>query len=158
MIETHWSFFQMVQLIIVKQLLGYWLGDEQGQVMSWDNVDPTNWRMCASRRMCESTTCGSLTAYGPKEHGQHCFRQSSVRLFDSKWPPIYRRYFQMYFHQWTFLYFGSNFTEVCSWESNWQWFSIGSVHDFGLTRRQAITWTNADPVHWRIYAALGEMR
>ena len=22
--------------------------------------------------------------------------------------------------------------------------------------RQAITWTNADPVHWRIYAALGE--
>ena len=21
--------------------------------------------------------------------------------------------------------------------------------------RQAITWTNADPVHWRIYAALG---
>ena len=22
-------------------------------------------------------------------------------------------------------------------------------------RRQAITWTNADPVHWRIYAALG---
>ena len=23
-------------------------------------------------------------------------------------------------------------------------------------RRQAIIWTNADPVHWRIYAALGE--
>ena len=23
-------------------------------------------------------------------------------------------------------------------------------------RRQAITWTNADPVHWRIYVALGE--
>ena len=24
-----------------------------------------------------------------------------------------------------------------------------------LVRRQAITWTNADPVRWRIYAALG---
>ena len=22
-------------------------------------------------------------------------------------------------------------------------------------RRQAITWTNADPIHWRIYVALG---
>ena len=22
-------------------------------------------------------------------------------------------------------------------------------------RRQAIIWTNADPIHWRIYAALG---
>ena len=22
-------------------------------------------------------------------------------------------------------------------------------------RRQAIVWTNADPIHWRIYAALG---
>ena len=22
--------------------------------------------------------------------------------------------------------------------------------------RQAIIWTNADPIHWRIYAALGE--
>ena len=26
-----------------------------------------------------------------------------------------------------------------------------------MNRRQAITWTNDDPVHWRIYAALGEM-
>ena len=24
-------------------------------------------------------------------------------------------------------------------------------------KRQAIIWTNADPTHWRIYAALGEM-
>ena len=24
-------------------------------------------------------------------------------------------------------------------------------------RRQAITWTNTDPVSWRIYAVLGEM-
>ena len=25
-----------------------------------------------------------------------------------------------------------------------------------MTWRQAIIWTNADPIHWRIYAALGE--
>ena len=24
-----------------------------------------------------------------------------------------------------------------------------------LNKRQAIIWTNADPIHWRIYAALG---
>ena len=32
-----------------------------------------------------------------------------------------------------------------------------SVIDNGLApnRRQAITWTNADSIHWRIYAALG---
>ena len=29
--------------------------------------------------------------------------------------------------------------------------------DNGLApnRRQAVIWTNADPIHWRIYAALG---
>ena len=27
--------------------------------------------------------------------------------------------------------------------------------DNGLARRQAIIWTNADLIHWRIYAALG---
>ena len=29
--------------------------------------------------------------------------------------------------------------------------------DNGLTpnRRQAIIWTNADPIHWRIYVSLG---
>ena len=26
-----------------------------------------------------------------------------------------------------------------------------------MTWRQAIIWSNADPIHWRIYAALGEM-
>ena len=31
------------------------------------------------------------------------------------------------------------------------WFKNG----LALNRRQAITWTNADPIHWRIYAVLG---
>ena len=32
--------------------------------------------------------------------------------------------------------------------------SIGSGNGLAPNRRQAITWTNAEPVHWRIYAAL----
>ena len=40
---------------------------------------------------------------------------------------------------------------------NWQWASIGSGNGLAPTRRQAIIWTNAGPVHRRIYmhAALG---
>ena len=49
----------------------------------------------------------------------------------------------------------SNFTEMCSQESNWQKASIGSGNGLAPNRRQAIIWTNADPVRWRIYAALG---
>ena len=49
----------------------------------------------------------------------------------------------------------SIFTEICSQESNWQKASIGSGNGLAPNRRQAITWTNADPVHWRTYAALG---
>ena len=33
--------------------------------------------------------------------------------------------------------------------------SIGLDNGFALNRRQAIIWTNADPVHWHVYAALG---
>ena len=39
---------------------------------------------------------------------------------------------------------------------NWQCTSIGSGNGLAPNRRQAITWTNDDPVHWRIYASLGE--
>ena len=47
---------------------------------------------------------------------------------------FHRQHFQMHFHEWKVLYFHSNFTP---------------------NRQQAINWTNADPVHWCIYAALG---
>ena len=53
----------------------------------------------------------------------------------------------MHFREWKILNFVPN----------------GPIHnnldylDNGLApnRRQAIIWTNADPIHWRIYAALG---
>ena len=75
----------------------------------------------------------------------------------TKWPKLRRRHFQMHFHEWKVLYFDSNFTEVCSWKSNWQNVGIGSGSCMAPNRRQAITLTNADPVRWRIYAVLGEM-
>ena len=73
----------------------------------------------------------------------------------TKWLPFHRRYFHMHFHKWNVLYFGWNFAEFSSEGPNWQWPSI--CLDNGLTpnRRQANIWTNADPIHWRIYAAVG---
>ena len=38
-------------------------------------------------------------------------------------------------------------TGICSQESNWQSITIGSGNGLVRNRRQAITWTNADPVH-----------
>ena len=63
--------------------------------------------------------------------------------------------FHMLFLDWKVLYFDSNFTEVCSQGSNWQQPSIGSDNGLAPNRRQAIIWTNVDPIHWHIYAALG---
>ena len=73
-----------------------------------------------------------------------------------KWPPFRRRLFQSHFDEWNFFYFNSNFTEVCSQGSNWQQGSIGSDNGLAPDRWQAITWTNVNPIHWRIYAALRE--
>ena len=55
------------------------------------------------------------------------------------------------FRDWTVLYFEYNFTEVCSWGSNWQQPSIGLDNGVAPNRRQAILWTKGD---WRIYAEL----
>ena len=73
----------------------------------------------------------------------------------TKWLPFRRRYFQMHFREWKVLFFYQNFTEVCSLGSNWDLVSVGSGNGLAPKRRLVIIWTNADPVHWRIYAALG---
>ena len=66
----------------------------------------------------------------------------------------------------------TDFSDAFSWMINfvfwlkfhWNFFplrvqltkpSIGLDNGLAPNRRQAIIWTNADPVHWRIYAALG---
>ena len=64
-----------------------------------------------------------------------------------------RRHSQMHFLEWTWS--DSNFTEICSQGSNWQHASIGLDSGLAPNSRQAIIWTNADPIHWHIYAALG---
>ena len=44
---------------------------------------------------------------------------------------------------------------ICAMGSNWQQPGTSLDNGLALNRRQAIIWTNADPFHWRIYAALG---
>ena len=68
---------------------------------------------------------------------------------------VHRRRFQMHFLERKWQNSALNFTEMCSQESNWQLANISSGNGLSPTRRQAITWTNANPVYWRIYAALG---
>ena len=41
---------------------------------------------------------------------------------------------------------------VCSEGSNWQEPSISEDNGLAPNRQQAIIGTNADPIHWRIYA------
>ena len=66
-----------------------------------------------------------------------------------------RRHFQIHFLEWKLLYLDSNFTEVCSQGSIWQYASVGSDNGFAPIWRQAIIWTNDGQVYWRIYASLG---
>ena len=66
-----------------------------------------------------------------------------------------RRHFQMHFLEWKWNNYDSNVIETCPNESNWQYASIGSGNRLAPIRPQAIIWTNADPIHWRIYATLG---
>ena len=61
----------------------------------------------------------------------------------------------MHFREWKILYFDCNFTDVCSQGSNWQSSSIGLDNGLAPNRWQAIIWTNADPINWRIYATPG---
>ena len=49
----------------------------------------------------------------------------------------------------------SNLIEIGSRDSNWQYASIGSGDGLVPNSRQANIWFNADPIHWRIYVALG---
>ena len=43
--------------------------------------------------------------------------------------------------EWKVLYFDSNFTDVCSYGSNWQKISIGLGNGLAQNRLQAIVWT-----------------
>ena len=70
----------------------------------------------------------------------------------TKWPPFRRRYFQMHFSESNVLYFDWNFTTFCTQVSNKQLPIIGLDNRFAPNMRQAIIWSNADLIHWHIYA------
>ena len=90
----------------------------------------------------------------PRTKGQ--LRGKCLHLMTSSWWPPFRRWpLQMHSHERKVMHFDSNFTEVCSLESNWQCVSIGSGNGMVPSRRQAITWTNADLAYWRICTAQG---
>ena len=62
-----------------------------------------------------------------------------------------RRHFQMRFIQWKFrIQIPLKFVPEIQLTVSQHW----SGNAFAPNRRQAITWTNADPVEWRVYATL----
>ena len=72
----------------------------------------------------------------------------------TKWPPFRRQHVQTHFLEWKYFYFKQNFIQRCFLGSNWQYVGIALHNGLAPFRRQAIIWTNVDPVHRRIYAAL----
>ena len=82
---------------------------------------------------------------------------SSMNIEFHLWYENYRRHFQIYL-QWKCLNFNYNmynFTEVYSQGSNWLQVSTGLGSGLAPNRRETITRINADPIHRRIYTALG---
>ena len=47
-----------------------------------------------------------------------------------------------------------NFTGVCFLVSNWQQPCIALGNGLVPNKRHAIIWISADPIHWRLYAAI----
>ena len=60
-----------------------------------------------------------------------------------------------HFLEWKYFNFKQYFIGKLSLGSNLQYVGIGSDNGLAPSRRQAIILTNVDPVHRRIYAALG---
>ena len=60
----------------------------------------------------------------------------------------------MHFREWKALYFDYNLIEYRSSVPNWQQHSVDLDNGLALNRQQAVIWTNAVPIHWRIYTAL----
>ena len=58
------------------------------------------------------------------------------------------------FSQRKLLYFSSNFTEICSQGSNYQFTSIGSDDGLVPNRRQGIFWTKGGLIYWCMYVSL----
>ena len=55
--------------------------------------------------------------------------------------------FPIHFIEWILLYFNSNFTEICSQGSNYQYASTGSDYGLAPVRHQAFIWTKGGLVY-----------
>ena len=87
-----------------------------------------------------------------KEDSAH---QGLTYLPRTKWRPFHGRHFHIHFHEWKFVYFDFNFTAVCSYGYNFKLVCIGSGNGLAQKLRQAINWSNVDPVLWHIYVVPG---
>ena len=54
---------------------------------------------------------------------------------------------------WNIYFFNSNLSDSGAQMSNWQFATNCSGNNLALNRRQGITLTNYNPIHWRIYAS-----
>ena len=87
-------------------------------------------------------TCLDVTESPPKQNGRHFADDIFKFMFMNE----------------MFCISYQSFTEVCSQGSEWQKDNVGLSDGLAPNMRQALTWSNVDPVYWRIYAALGQMR
>ena len=72
-----------------------------------------------------------------------------------EWAAIWLTTFSNAFTELKTVYFDKTVTEVGSLKSIKQSFSIGLGNCTALIKQHAPAWTNADPVHWRMYASPG---
>ena len=112
------------------------------------------WRHCNAPPKPEPLVLASVAGFY-EQHWEFIFSLTHIPVDKMALFPI--QHFQVHFPEWKVLYFASNFIKVCSLGSNQQYSSTGLDNGLAPIRWQAIIWTNADPLHWCIYTALGEI-
>ena len=118
----------------------HWWGDSMQLVSS---VFPCNWFTSLTSNLADAFITGLP------------WSDCLLNFPWTKWPPFCSRNFQTYFPERKSSLFDYNFTDVCSKWSNWQKSSTGLDNGLASNWQQAIIWTNADPIHWRICGTRG---
>ena len=106
----------------------------------------------------------SMRKHGSAKIKPECNGVHITLIYGTKWPPFRRRHPSMHFLQRN-AYISIKILlklipngPISNTPALVQIMVCRLVSDNGLApnRRQPIIWTNADPIHWRIYVALGE--
>ena len=98
------------------------------------------WPIISITEVVTSTKCISASTHTKTRLSE--WSQHLTHWGRDKWPPFFRRHFQMDFLEWKCVDFDYDFTEVCSNGTNLQYTSIGLDNGLAPARRQAIIWTN----------------